>query len=180
MIPRTKRLLPKKQTTSQITKFSLRSRTIASELDNFITTLKTAINRAILYFQKRFIMSKGVGFNVTLEISFYATDRMQPLITVLPTIIGKTPVPLIAEVINEPAFGTRAYVLLNGFGDQIGEHLEELYPGLCWDLQCLEICTDTGSVDSMYRVRIQICDEFIMKIFFSSFDGKIFSLSYFS
>src|SRR3954454_21091763 len=69
MIPRTKRLTSKKQT---ITKLSLRSRNIAAELDDFITALKTAINRAILYFQKRFIMSKGVGFNVTLDVSLYA------------------------------------------------------------------------------------------------------------
>jgi hypothetical protein len=157
MIPRTKHIISKKHTN---TKLSLRSRTIAAELDNFIIVLKTAINRAILYFQKRFIMSKGVGFNVTLEISFYALDRIQPLITVLPTTIGKSPVPLIAEVINEPAFSTRAYVLLNGFGDYIGEHLEEIYPGLCWDLQWLEVCSDSGSIDPMYRVRIQICDEF--------------------
>ncbi|RIA92749.1 BTB/POZ protein [Glomus cerebriforme] len=160
MIPRPKRFLPKKHIKQQATKLSLRSRTIAAELDDFVTTLKAAINRAILYFQKRFIMSKGVGFNVTLEISFYASDRIQPLITILPTIIGKSPVPLIAEIINKPAFGTRAYVLLNGFGDKIGEHLEAAYPGLCWDLNWFEVCTDSGSVDSMYRVRIQICDEF--------------------
>ncbi|CAG8503026.1 14137_t:CDS:2 [Funneliformis caledonium] len=163
MIPRPKRLLSKTQPQpkSQVTKLSLRSRTVAAELDDFITALKTAINRAILYFQKRFIMSKGLGFNVTLEMAFYTSDRMQPVITVLPTTIGKSPVPQIAEVINQPAFGTRAYALLNGFGDKIGEHLEESYPGLCWDLLLLKICSDSdGSIDSMYRVRIQICDEF--------------------
>jgi hypothetical protein len=161
MIPRQKHLSPKKCTNNkQSTKLSLRSRTIAAELDELVSSLKTAINRVIIYFQKRFIMSKGFGFNITLEISFYASDRIQPSITVLPTIIGKSPVPLIEEVINKPAFGTRAYVLLNGFGDKIGEHLEEIYPGLCWDLNWLEVCTDSGSVDSKYRVRIQICDDF--------------------
>ncbi|CAB4419063.1 hypothetical protein RhiirA5_352383 [Rhizophagus irregularis] len=161
MIPRPKRLLSKKCTNNkQTAQLSLRSRTIAAELDDLVTSLKTAINRAIIYFQKRFIMSKGVGFNITLEISFYASDRMQPSITVLPTIIGKSPVPLIAEVINKPAFGTRAYVLLNGFGDKIGEHLEESYPGLCWDLNWFEYYNDSGSLDSKYRVRIQICDDF--------------------
>ncbi|CAG8544959.1 12213_t:CDS:2 [Funneliformis mosseae] len=148
MIPRPKRLLSKTQPQpkSQVTKLSLRSRTVAAELDDFITA---------------FIMSKGLGFNVTLEMAFYTSDRMQPVITVLPTTIGKSPVPQIAEVINQPAFGTRAYALLNGFGDKIGEHLEESYPGLCWDLLLLKICSDSdGSIDSMYRVRIQICDEF--------------------
>ncbi|CAG8436172.1 9499_t:CDS:2 [Diversispora eburnea] len=160
MIPRPKQISTQKPQCVQ--KLSLRSRTIATELDKFIHALKTALNTVINYFQKRFIMSEGgQGFNITLEISFYASDKIPHLITVLPTIIGKSPVPLITPIFEEHSFGTKAYVLLNKFGDKIGDYLEALYPGLYWDLQWLEHCSDgTQLVDGMFRVKMSLCDKF--------------------
>ncbi|CAG8455120.1 13393_t:CDS:2 [Acaulospora morrowiae] len=161
MIPRPKKpLSPSKTVRNQ--KMSLRSRIISSELDKFVLCLKNALDTVILYFQKCFIMSKGgLGFNVTLEISFYASGRIPLLITVLPTTIGKSPVPLITPIFNEYASGTKAYVLLNYFGDKIGDYLEATYSGLYWDLQWLEHCSNgIDGPEGMYRAKMSLCDGF--------------------
>ncbi|CAG8517701.1 4447_t:CDS:1 [Acaulospora colombiana] len=164
MIPRPPKPSPPLKST-RIQKLSLRSKIISSELDKFVFALKSALSTVINYFQKRFIMSKGgQGFDITLEISFYASGRIPQLITVLPTIIGKSPIPLITPIFSEYTFGTKAYVLLNHFGDNIGDYLEATYPGLYWDLQWLEHCSDgtngPESVDGMYRVKMSLCDRF--------------------
>ncbi|CAG8713279.1 13875_t:CDS:2 [Gigaspora margarita] len=154
MIPRPKN--------SKKSKLSLRSKTLAAELDNLVDALKATLNKLILYFQKRFLMSAGGhGFNITLEISFYASDRIPYLVTVLPKIIGKTPIPLITPILNEQGLGTKAYLIMNRFGDKIGNYLESTFPGLNWHLQWLEQFNDEiRPSDAMYRMRMSLCDKF--------------------
>ncbi|CAG8456886.1 3990_t:CDS:2 [Dentiscutata erythropus] len=147
---------------SKKSKLSLRSRTLAAELDNLVDALKASLNKLALYFQKRFLMSAH-GFNVTLEISFYPSDRIPHLVTVLPKIIGKSPIPLITPILNERGFGTKAYLIMNRFGDMIGNYLESTFPGLNWNLQWLEQSSDElrpSPVDTMYRMRMTLCDKF--------------------
>ncbi|CAG8702101.1 5221_t:CDS:2 [Dentiscutata heterogama] len=88
---------------SKKSKLSLRSRTLAAELDNLVDALKASLNKLALYFQKRFLMSAH------------------------------------------------------------GKYLESTFPGLSWHLQWLEQCSDElhpSSVDTMYRMRMTLCDKF--------------------
>ncbi|CAG8604634.1 5169_t:CDS:1, partial [Cetraspora pellucida] len=125
--------------------------------------LKTSLNKLACYFQTCFMSAGGHGFNVTLEISFHSSDRIPHLVTVLPTIIGKSPIPLITPILNEQGFGTKAYVILNRFGDKIGDYLESAFPGLNWHLQWFDNSNNEirpSPVDALYRVRMSLCDKF--------------------
>ncbi|CAH1762965.1 924_t:CDS:2 [Entrophospora sp. SA101] len=149
MIPRPKQSSSesdKNNNKRPIKKLSLRSRTIAAEIDDFITAMKLLMNQIILYFLRCFIISEGYGFNITIEISFYSTDKIPHSITILPTTIGKkSPISKVEQILNSYGFGTKAHALLDEFGDMIGEYFENSHPGLYWDLQ---------------RVRISIHDQF--------------------